>query len=103
MYCIGTNRPTLQQLNDHVQSQAAILWKDLGINYKLLNADLIDIIKCNDSGDVETCCTNMFKTWLKSDTEASWSRLVKAPSVGLLVLADEIERKFIVGMFNIYV
>jgi len=67
----------------------------------LLDADLISIIECNDSRDVERCCTNMFKLWLKTDTKASWENLVnalKSKSVGLIVLADEIERKFVTGM-----
>ena len=96
---VDLNVPTLQQLNAHVRRQAAVHWKDLGI--ELLDVDLISIIECNDSRDVERCCTNMFKLWLKTDTKASWENLVnalKSKSVGLIVLADEIERKFVTGM-----
>ena len=43
----------------------------------------------------------MFILWLKTDNTASWEKLVnalKSPSVGLTVLADKIERKFVTGM-----
>ena len=66
----------------------------------MLSADKIDVINHNNPGNVENSCTEMFKIWLREDTEASWVKLVnalRAPSVGLHVLADEIERKFVYG------
>ena len=38
----------------------------------------LDIIKKNYPGDVRRCCTEMFLVWLRLDTEASWSALIKA-------------------------
>ena len=42
----------------------------------------------------------MFSAWLTQDTGASWTKVVnalRAPSVELFVLADEIESKFVFG------
>jgi len=71
---------------------------------ELLSADQLDIIHYNNPGDSENCCTEMFKSWLREDTEASWIKIVyalKATSVGLYVLADEIERRFVLGRFSV--
>jgi len=96
---LGTNdKPTLKQLNRHVRPDAATHWKDLGI--ELLSAEKISVIKCNDPGDVNACCTEMFNAWLRQDTQASWIKIVnalRAPSVELFVLAAKIEREFISG------
>ena len=65
-----------------------------------LSTERVDIIKHNNPEDAEACCTEMFKTWFKEDTEASWAKLVealKAKSVGLHVLAKEIEGRFVSG------
>jgi len=101
---VDQNRPTLQQLNDHVRPQAASQWYDIGV--KLLSDEKIGIIKSNNSGDVEACCTDMFIAWLKKDTEASWAKLVdalRAPSVELHVLAGELEQRFVLGKCGICV
>ena len=86
----------MEQLLDHVRPQAATKWYDLGV--KLLDGtDILDVIQYNHSFQAEACCTEMFKTWLKKDTDASWSKLanaLRAPSVKLYVLADTIEKQF---------
>ena len=64
----------------------------------MLSADKIEVIKQDHSGSVETCCRQLFTQWLSEDTEASWGKLVdalKAPSVELPELANEIEKKFV--------
>ena len=64
--------------------------------------DKLGVIRHNNPGDAEACCTEMFKFWLQEDTMASWTKLVRAlrsPAVDQLVLADEIEEVFVTGMY----
>ena len=79
-----------------MRSKVATQWKDLGAQL-LLSTHKVDIIHHDHPYDAETCCTEMFKTWLREDTEASWAKLVdalRAPSVAQFVLASDIERQF---------
>ena len=97
---VGLDVPTLKEFNDHVRLKVALKWYDLGV--ELLSIERVDIIKHDNPQDVEACCTEMFKFWLQEDTMASWTKLVRAlrsTSVGQIVLADEIEKKFITGSF----
>ena len=93
---LGLDVPTLKELNSHVRLEAATKRHDLAI--ELLSAKKVDIIYHKYGRDVETCCTEMFKLWLKEDPEANWVKIVSAlrsPSVKLHSLANEIERNFI--------
>jgi len=95
-YLIGNHDTlTLLNLNNYVRPEAASQWRDLGMQF--LNESKLDIIEKNLPGDVESCCTEVFKIWLKEDTEASWAKIVnalRAPSVELYKLADDIEKRF---------
>lgn len=68
----------------------------------MLSADKVDTLNHNNLGDAESSCTEIFKIWLREDTEASWVKIVDAlrtSDVGLPVLADEIENMFVPGRF----
>ena len=87
----------MEQLLDRVRPQAAIKWYDLGVQL-LDGPDILDVIRYNHSFQAEACCTEMFKIWLREDTDASWSKLVnalRAPSVQLYVLANTIKKDFV--------
>jgi len=77
------------------------MWYDLGM--ELLGKEYVqklDIIKTDNQGHTENCCTEMFKYWLQTDTKASWTKLVEAlrsKAVQHNVKADELEKKFIAG------
>ena len=38
----------------------------------------LEIIQANNRNDVSECCRQMFMTWLKIQTDASWSQLIQA-------------------------
>jgi len=58
----------------------------------------LNIIKNNNPGDIETCCTEMFKYWLQVDITANWMKLVDAlRSLEKVTLADQIEKLFLQG------
>ena len=89
------SKPTKKKLLDYVVARVTPLWHDLGIT--LFNEDQeshLDIIKSNYT-DKKTCCKEMFWHWLKTDTSASWQKLIQAlqsPSVELFVVADDLEK-----------
>lgn len=64
----------------------------------MISMDRLDVIDQNYPRDAEACCMEMFNVWLRSDTEASWAKLVnalKAPDVELNVLAEDVTRRFL--------
>ena len=76
----GSDKPTLKEIIDYnIRDQVATDWRDLGVQ---LLPDLfhvqLDIIEENNPTNVQNCCTEMFKYWLKVDTAASWSKLIEA-------------------------
>lgn len=53
-------------------------WYDIGL--ELLDSDTatLDLIKKNNPVDTDECCTEMFKKWLESNSDASWDQLINA-------------------------
>ena len=52
-------------------------WEQLGT--KLLKNDQVaqlNTIRSNHPGDNESCCFDMFKYWLQTNTNASWEQLI---------------------------
>ena len=91
---IGSDKPKISELHDHVRGQVAPQWYDLGI--QLLDddeqAEKLDIIQSDHRGDSEKCCTAMFKYWLKVDKTASWDKLITALNhVSHVTLAEKIK------------
>lgn len=93
---VGSETPTLRELQRYVRSEVACCWYDLGV--ELLNAEQskkLDIIKCDYPGFAETCCTEMFKYWLQVDIHASWDKLLGALNhIGHETLAEKIKYKY---------
>jgi len=105
LHAVGFDVPTLKELNDHVRPKVAPKWYDLGVELlSMERVDKLDVIRHDNPGDAEACCTEMFKFWLQEDTMASWTKLVRAlrsPAVDQIVLADEIEEVFVTGNVRI--
>ena len=40
------------------------------------SVDMLNIIEKNHPSDVQTCCREMFALWLRTDTKASWNKLI---------------------------
>ena len=78
----------------------ATCWYELGV--KLLpNINRLEVIKANHKGDVNTCCREMFRTWLDMKPDASWGQLVTALNkIELGTAAHVISTKYMSGMFK---
>lgn len=95
---IGSDRPSLKDLYDHVLINVAGKWRDLGV--QLLRPDqerMLDIIAADHPRDVVSCCKCVFKKWLELTTAdyATWNQLIKAlrsPSIQLDDLASQLEQ-----------
>ena len=96
---IGSDRPSLKDLYDHVVMKVADKWKDLGVH--LLRSDqerMLDIIEADYSHDAVRCCKRLFTKWLNTTEDATWNMLIKAlrsPSVQLDYLAGQLEEMLI--------
>ena len=66
-------------------------WRDIGLEL-LKNDGELEIIKINNPGNIEACCTEMFKQWLESDLHASWNKIITTlQKIELNVAAKYIE------------
>ena len=94
----GDLQPQIKDLNDHVVLQAAVKWKDLGVQLLLpQHQGILDIIEKDHSNDNVTCCKCVLKKWLDTTTDATWNQLISAlrsPGVQLDYLASQLEQKF---------
>ena len=94
---IGSDRPVLKDLYDHVVGSVTKKWKELGL--QLLQPDQINelgIIETNYPHDVVLCCKCVLEKWLESSLDATWNRLIEAlkrPSVRLNYFARELEQR----------
>ena len=92
MLLIGGDRPDERLLNQHVTNDACCKWFELGLQL-LVNAADLNQIKQNFNNDVKGRCNEMFRLWLQSSTNASWSQLIQAlKEVNLNFLAGKIEK-----------
>ena len=93
---IGSDRPLLRDLDDHVVMHVAKNWRSLGV--QLLRPDqqnLLDIIEANHPRDVVACCQDVLQRWLNTTEDATWNQLIKAlrsPTIQLNHFASQLER-----------
>ena len=96
---VGSDRPLLKDLYDHVVNNVAGKWRDLGV--QLLRPDqekMLDIIAADHPHDVVGCCKCVLNKWLNTTTDATWNELIRAlrsPSVQLDYLAGQLEQMMI--------
>ena len=96
---VGSDRPLLKDLYDHVVNNVVGKWRDLGV--KLLRPDqekMLDIIAADHHDDVVSCCKCVLKKWLNTTTDATWNELIRAlrsASVQLDYLAGQLEQMMI--------
>ena len=101
VYCLytGSDRPSLKDLDDHVVTNVASKWRDLGV--QLLRPDqetILDIIEKDYPHDAASCCKRVLEKWLDKTTDATWNELIRAlrsPSVQLDHVASKLEQKMI--------
>ena len=80
-------------------------WNNLGIQLlEEKRVHKLNIIEENYRGDIERCCTEMFKYWLDVDTKASWDKLIDAlERIGQNALAETIKEDVFKGSCICYV
>ena len=70
--------PNMKELQKIMRSTSiAVKWFELGVEL-LKNDDHLAVIKADHPNDVKACCYEMFKKWLETTPNASWSQLVTA-------------------------
>ena len=75
-FTIVNTRPLLKDLCEHITSQYAGYWRELGTLLDL-SSKILDIIE-NDHRTVSHCCNAMLEKWLEIDPSASWRKLFTA-------------------------
>ena len=98
---IGSDRPSLRALYDHVANGGAGKWRDLGV--QLLPPEMVDIIAVDHPNDAVSCCKCVLKKWRETATDATWNQLIRAlrsPSVQLNYLASQLEQMLITERKN---
>jgi len=84
---IGFDHPDMKDLLVHVIPFVAPYWEELGTQLLPSNqAHQLPIIRSNNQQDVEKCCKEVLKFWLKVQPNATWNQLVDA--IKLCNLAD---------------
>ena len=95
---IGLEIPTEQEFNNYIRDKVAKDWYDLGVQLGI-TFEKLNIIKINDSGNVQMCCTMMFQYWLQVDAKANWNKLIKAlEDIKYNALAETIKKEILQGM-----
>ena len=76
---LGKEKPTMKDIENHVVTQCAPQWKELG---KELNVDqsLINIIQHDHGNDCVECCSRTLEAWLEQNIHdtTTWETLIKA-------------------------
>ena len=94
---VGSDRPTLKDLHKYVVNEAALKWRDLGL--ELLPYErygVLDNIEASSPCNAAKCCWSVFQKWLMTTEDASWNQLIRAlRSVQLNDLADRLEQMII--------
>ena len=76
------SKPTMPELLDHVVLRVAARWYHFGLALRVEDY-LLEDIKATERGEVEACCTDMLKRWLRGERatggeERSWSTVLGA-------------------------
>ena len=76
------SKPTLLNLHDHVVHRVAARWYHFGLVLRV-EEYLLDAIKATERGNVEACCADMLRRWLRQEkatgeVERSWFSVLGA-------------------------
>ena len=76
---MADSKPSIKMLQRHVIPYVATKWYRLGAElFDEREEHKLDTIEANHKNDVDECCFEMFRTWLQTDTNATWYRIVEA-------------------------
>ena len=83
-------------LQRHVIPYVATKWYELGAElFDEKEEHILGTIETNYSRDANKCCFEMFRSWLQTDTNATWSRIVEAlesPGINLASVATDLRK-----------
>jgi len=96
---------TLAEFNVYIRPVVASKWYDLGVQLLPNHCYNLDNIKANNPGNVEQCCTQMYRLWLQLDLQASQEKLAIAlQKTGFDALAERVmNNSNLKGMYTVQV
>ena len=90
-------------LQRHVIPHVATKWYQLGVElFDEQEEHKLKIVASDHKNDVTNCCYEMFRMWLETHANTTWSQIVEAlnsPGVELVQVAAELKKSFI-GKYN---
>ena len=100
---IADSKPSLKLLQRHVIPHVASKWLQLGVElFDAREENKLDSIESNYS-DVNKCCFEMFRKWLKTRANPTWTQVVEAlesPGIDLISVAADLKK--LIGKGNNY-
>ena len=95
------SKPSIKMLQRHVIHRVATKWFELGAElFDEAEEYKLDNIETTHVNNVTKCCHEMFRQWLRTDINATWSQVVealKSPGVELGPIAADLEKNLIIG------
>ena len=76
---LGKEIPQMKDIEDHVVTEFARQWKQLG-NLLNINQKFLDTLQYNYPDDCEKCCSRMFEAWFQENIQENktWKILISA-------------------------
>ena len=97
-------KPNMKLLQRHVIPHVASKWLQLGIElFDAGEEHKLYTIESNHK-DVDKCCFEMFRLWLNTHVNPTWTQIVEAlesPGVHLLSVASDLKK--LIGKVNNYI
>ena len=95
-------KPNIKLLQRHVIPHVASKWLELGVElFDTGEESRLEDIESNHKNDVNKCCFEMFRLWLKTRVNPTWTQIVEAlesPGVHLLSVAADLKK--LIGKVN---
>ena len=91
---VGCDRPVLRDVLIHVIPKVADKWYELGlILLEPKYENHLKTIEADSRNDARTCCRKVFEEWLRTDTLASWDKVIESLAlIGLDNVASDIKQ-----------
>ena len=92
LHNIALRKPELPELMERVCVDAGVKWHAMGLQLGIPNGQL-QMIESDCRGRVQECCREMFNTWLSTNYDATWRKLIQVlctAAVGKNVLAKQL-------------
>ena len=101
LYIVKEDKPLLLDLQNLITPNYSSCWKSIG-NQLGIPTEILDVMEADNPTNLEKCCNDMLKHWLKFDAEASWNKIVKAIDSPPVAAADLASRLKAMSIDNRY-